>query len=110
MPSQHIKVGLQFITIVDHHSNSVDPTLKMKQNPKSDFQCCTTLIQCQCLSVKTTLSQSHTTSIQSFFKVAQCSFNVVSTLIWHYLDVVSTSVKAISKPIWLVKRMDLQKD
>ena len=28
----------------------------------------------------------------------------------HCFNVVSTSVKAISKPIWLVKSMDLQKD
>ena len=52
----------------------------MKQNPKSDFQRCTTLI-----SVDMTLYQ--------------CCFNVPLT-----------SVKAILKLIWLVKRLDLQKD
>ena len=37
---------------VDQRWNNVDPTLKMKQNPTSDFQCCTTLIQRQYPTLK----------------------------------------------------------
>ena len=40
-PKQHFNVG-----------NNVDLTLKMKQNPTSDFQRCTTLIQRQCPTFK----------------------------------------------------------
>ena len=42
-------------------------------------------------SVETTLNQRCTTSMQSFFNVVQCHFNVVSTMMWHYLNVVSRS-------------------
>ena len=38
--------------VVDQRWKNVDPTLKMKQNPTSDFQCCTTLIQSQCPTLK----------------------------------------------------------
>ena len=38
--------------VVDQRWNNVDPTLKMKQNPTSDFQRCTTLIQRQCPTLK----------------------------------------------------------
>ena len=49
-----------------------DPTLKMKRNPMSNFQHCTTLIQQRC----TTLEQRCTTSFQ-------CCFHVNMTLS-HY--------------------------
>ena len=32
--------------------NNVDPTLKIKQNPMSDFQLCATLIQSRCPTLK----------------------------------------------------------
>ena len=38
--------------VVDQRWNNVDPTLKMKQNPTSDFQRCTTLIQRRCPTLK----------------------------------------------------------
>ena len=60
--------------------------LQMKQNPMSDFQRCTTSMQRRC----PTLNQHCTAPIQPLFKVAQRRFNVVSTLMWHYLNVVST--------------------
>ena len=41
-------------------------------------------------SVETILIQRCTASMQPFFNVAQCLFNVVSTLISHHLNVVST--------------------
>ena len=41
-------------------------------------------------SVETILNQRCIASMQPFFKVAQCRFNFVSTLISHHLNVVST--------------------
>ena len=38
--------------VVDQRRNNVDPTLKMKQNPTSDFQRYTTLIQRQLPTLK----------------------------------------------------------
>ena len=58
------------------------PRLKMKQNPMSDFQHCTTLIQQWC----TTLKNRCTTSFQ-------CCFNVDMTLSNYCFKVVSASVK-----------------
>ena len=75
------------INIMDHRSNNVDSTLKMKQNPKSDFHRWITLKQSRCLTLKM-LNQRCTTSIQPFFSVAQCRFNAVLTLILHYFNVV----------------------
>ena len=60
-----------------------DPTLKMKQNPMQDFQSCTTL------------KKRCTTSFQ-------CCFNVDMTLSHYCFIVVSASVKAFWKPIWLM--------
>ena len=68
-----------------------DPTLKMKQNPMSDFQHCTTLIQQWC----TTLKKRCTTSFQ-------CCFNVDMTLSHYCFKVPSVSVKVFWKPIWLM--------
>ena len=58
------------------------PRLKMKQNPMSDFQHCTTLIQQWC----TTLKNRCTTSFQ-------CCINVYMTLSNYCFKVVSASVK-----------------
>ena len=56
---------------VDQHWNNADPMLKMKQNPTSGFQCCTTLKQC-CTILKQhwTLKQCCTTLYQYCLKVA----------------------------------------
>ena len=62
--------------VVDQRWHNIDPTLKMKQNPASDFQSCTTLIQRQC----PTLKQRYTTS-------KQCWNNVI----WTYPANISTS-------------------
>ena len=62
--------------IVDKSWNNVDPTLKMKQNPKSDFQRCTTLIQRQCPTLK-----------QRRNNVAQRWYNVDTTLFQPSVDV-----------------------
>ena len=94
------------LNILDCHSISFDPTLKMKQNPKSDYQLCTTLIQCRCTALISSL-------IQPFFQDCtmsfQSSFNVDMTLSQRCSNLASTSLNAISKPIWLVKSLDLQK-
>ena len=71
--------------VVDHRLNNVDPTLKMKQNPTSHFQRCTTLIQRQCPALK------------------QRRNNVVSTL---YQE--STLVKAILNPVGLMMIADCE--
>ena len=64
----------------------------MKQNPTSDFQRCTTLIQRQCPTLK------------------QRRNNVVTTLIQRYFNPASTLVKDILNPVGLVMIMDLQID
>ena len=56
-------------------------------------------------SVKTKLNQRCTTPKQRFSTL----HNVVSSLFLRWYDIISTSVKAISKPIWLVESMGLQK-
>ena len=58
---------------------------------------------------ETTLNQRCATSMQPFFNLAQCRFKVDMTLSQRCFNVASTSVKATSKPILLVKSMDLQK-
>ena len=62
------------INVVDHRSNSIDPnsidpTLKMKENLKLNYQCCTILKQCQCPVLK-----------QRYINVAQRQCNRFSTL------------------------------
>ena len=76
--------------VVDQRWNNVDTTLKMKQNPTSDFQRCTTLIQRQCPTLK------------------QRRNNVGTTLIQRCFNLASTLVKTILNPIGLVMIMDLQ--
>ena len=75
--------------VVDQRWNNVDPTLKMKQNPTSDFQRCTKLMQRQCPTLKQRWNNVDIT-------LSRCCFNVSSTL-----------VKAISKPVRLVISTDL---
>ena len=81
----------------------------MKQNPKSDFQRCTTLIQCRYTAlnnVKSTLHSANETVFQRCTMSYQCCFNV-DKLSQGCFSVASMSVKAIAKPIWLTKSMDL---
>ena len=66
--------------VVDQRWNNVDPTLKMKQNPTSDFQWSATLIQRQC----PTLKQRRNNVVQH---------NVDTTLHQRCCNVVSTSAK-----------------
>ena len=64
--------------------------------------------------VETTLNQRCSALMQPFFNVAQRLFNVVFnvdvTLSQLCLNMESTAVKALSKPIWPVKSIDSQKD
>ena len=69
--------------VLDQRWNNVDPTLKMKQNPKSDFQRCTTLIQRQC----PTLKQRRNNVTQRRNNVAQRWYNVDTTLFQPSVDV-----------------------
>ena len=92
--------------IVDKSWNNVDPTLKMKQNPKSDFQCCLRLIQRQCA----TLKQHQNNVTQRGDNVAQRWYNVGTTLIQSCFKLASTLVKAMLNPVGLVIIMDLQID
>ena len=62
----------------------------MKQNPKFCFSTLHSIDTMSVSSVETKLNQCCRMSMQPFFNVAQCRFNVVSKLIWHYLNVVST--------------------
>ena len=77
--------------IVDQSWNNVDPTLKMKQNPTSDFQRCTMLIQRQCPTLK-----------QCRNNVTQRWYNVDTTL----LNLTLTLVKPILNPIGPVTIVD----
>ena len=105
-------LGQRCFNIVYHHSNNIDPMLKMKQNLQLDFQCCTKLI----VSVSTTertLNQCWTTLMQPFFNIVQCCFNLVPTLIWHYqhyVKVTSTSIEAIQNQpgywkVWICRKL-----
>ena len=57
-------VDQRWFNVLDQPWNNFDPTLKMKQNPTPDFQCCTTLIQRSCPALK-----------QRWTDVAQCLYN-----------------------------------
>ena len=83
LPSQHFNVGSTLF-------QRCGSTLKMKQNPTSDFQRCTTLIQRQCPTLK------------------QRRNNVGTTLIQRCFNLASTLVKAILNPIGLVKIADCE--
>ena len=61
-------------------------------------------------NVKSTLHNVDATVFQYCTMSFQHCFNVDMTLSQRCFNVASTPVKAISKPIWLVKSIDLQKD
>ena len=82
--------------VVDQRWNNVDRTLKMKQNPTSDFQRWTTLIQRQCPTLK-----------QRWNNVETTLHNVGTMLIQRCFHLASTLVKIILNPIGLVMIMDL---
>ena len=76
--------------IKDHRSNNIDPTLRMKKiKSEIGFSTLHNIDTVLVPSVETMLNQRCTTLMQPFFNVAQCRFNVVSTLILNYLNVVS---------------------
>ena len=77
------------ISTSDQRCFNFDLTLKIEQNPTSDFQCCTTLIQRRCPTLK------------------QRWNDVDTTLSWRCFIVSSILVKAISKPVGLVISKDL---
>ena len=90
--------------VVNQRCSNVDRTLKMKQNPTSDFQLWTTLIQHRCPTLK-----------QRWINVAQCRYNrfstlhnVVSTLMWNYLNVFSmwpqNQLKIYWRPVKVKKK------
>ena len=58
-------------------------------------------------NVTSTLHKDNATISQHCTMSFQLCFNVDMTLSQHCFNVASTSVKAVSKPIWLVKSMDL---
>ena len=83
--------------VVDQRWNNVDSTLKIKQNPTSVFQRCTTLIQCQCPTLK-----------QRRKNVTQRQNNTGTTLKQRCFNLVSTLIKTILNPIGLVMIMDCE--
>ena len=92
-PANISKSNQRCLNVVDHSSNNVGPTLKMKQNLTSDFQRCTTLIQRQC----PTLKQRYPTLKQCCTTLVQRCFNLASTL-----------VKAVLNPMGLVIIVDCE--
>ena len=73
--------------VVDQRWNNVDPTLKMKQNPMSDFQ----------------LAQRwYNVSAWHWNNVETTLHNVGTTMIQRCFNLASTLVKAILNPIGLV--------
>ena len=58
-------------------------------------------------NVTSTLHKVNATISRHCTMSFQLCFNVDMTLSQHCFNVASTSVKAVSKPIWLVKSMDL---
>ena len=108
---------LNFIKWVEHRSLwiNVETTfirrLKIKQYPTSDFQICTKLIQHQC----PTLTQRWINVAEHWYKssstlrnIVSCCFKVDITLCQRCFNLASTLVTAISKPIRLIKSMELQ--
>ena len=98
---------------VDQRSNNVDWTLKMKQNPTSDFQRCTSRYNVGVRpwnNVESTLHNVDTIAFKHCTTLFLRCFNDDVALSQSCFNVASTSVKAISKSIWLVKKMDFQKD
>ena len=79
-PSQHFKVRSNVVSTL---WINVEIMLKMKQNPTSDFQRCTTLIQRQC----PTLKQRRNNVTQRRNNVAQRWYNVDTTLFQPSVDV-----------------------
>ena len=77
--------GQRYFNFIDQGWNNADPTLEMKQNPTSNFQRCTALIQRRCLMLK------------------QRWNNVERTLSRRGFNGASTLVKAVSKTMRLVK-------
>ena len=61
-------------------------------------------------NVESTLHNLDTTIFQRCTTLFQYCLNVDMALSQCYSNVASTSVEAISKPIWIVKSTDLQKD
>ena len=74
----------------------------MKQNPTSDFQRCTTLIQRESPTMKKRRAALH--NVQATLP------NVGTTLVQRFFNPASTLVKAILNPIGLVMVMVLQID
>ena len=92
----------RFFNFVDQRWNNVDTTLKMKQNPTSDFQRCTTWIQRESPTMKKRRTALH--NVQTTLP------NVGTTLVQRCFNLASTLVKAILNPIGLVMVMVLQID
>ena len=70
--------------IVDNHGNNVDLTLKMKQNPTSDFN-----IAERYTMLVPNVKRSLNIVAQRWYNGFPALHNVVSTLIRHYFNVVS---------------------
>ena len=79
-PSQHFNVG----STLFQRWNNVDPMLKMKQNPTSDFHHCKMLIQRQCPTLK-----------QRRNKVTQRRNNVGTTFFTIYLQLTANEISKI---------------
>ena len=71
---------------------NVDLTLKMKQNPMSDFQSCTDLVQCRCPTLKQRWNNVDTA-------LSRRCFYVASTLVKAVLKPVSLEILQICKQI-----------
>ena len=80
-PSQHFNFGSTLFL----RWNNVDPTLKMKQNPTSDFHHCKMLIQRQCPTLKQRRNKAGTT----FFTIyLQLTANEISKIFLTVVDIV----------------------
>ena len=77
-----MKVPSQHFNVLDQRWNDINRTLKMKQNPTSDFQRFTTLIQCQCTTLKQ--HRNNVTNVETTLQ------NVVTTLIQRCFNLAST--------------------
>ena len=90
-PANILTSDQRCFNLVDQCWNNVDPTLKMKQNPTSDFQRSATLIQRQSPKLK-----------QRWNNVTQRRSNVGTKLIQRCFNLASTLVKTILNPVGLV--------
>ena len=113
-PNHHLKVGSTLFQRCGSRLKYRWSDVENETKSEAGFSAFYNIDTKSMFDVKTTLNQRCSALMQPFFNVAQRLFNVVfnvdMTLSQLCLNVESTAVKTLSKPIWPVKSIDSQKD